>query len=174
MTRTKEKLARLKLLLLDVDGVLTDGTINYTDSGEEIKRFDSKDGLGMRLLMESGIRVGIITGRKSGALIHRCDNLGIDLVYDGVSDKAAVFDAVLQKTGVTAMQTGFAGDDLPDLPVLKKAGTAITVADAPACIKAHCDLVTFQKGGKGAVREICEAILKAGGKWETAVSKFYP
>ena len=170
----KEKLAKIKLLLLDVDGVLTDGKINYTDSGEEIKSFNSKDGLGIRLLMHSGIKVGIITGRKSGALTHRCKNLGIDLLFDGIIDKVKAFNTILEKTKITAEQTAFAGDDLLDLGVMKLAGLSICPVDALPYIQKYADIVTSHKGGEGAVREICDEILKAQDKWETIIDKYIP
>ncbi|MCK5312375.1 MAG: HAD-IIIA family hydrolase [Desulfobacteraceae bacterium] len=168
----KEKLTNIKLLLLDVDGVLTDGKITYTDKGEEIKSFNSKDGLGIRLLMNSGIKVGIITGRKSGALTHRCKNLGIDLLFDGITDKLKAFNTILEETNITAKETAFAGDDLPDLPVMKCAGLSISPADAPSYVQEHSDIVTRQKGGEGAIREICDEILKAQNKWETIIDKY--
>jgi 3-deoxy-D-manno-octulosonate 8-phosphate phosphatase (KDO 8-P phosphatase) len=168
----KEKFTNIKLLLLDVDGVLTDGKITYTDAGEEIKSFNSKDGLGIRLLMDSGIKVGIITGRKSDALTHRCKNLGITLLYDGIKDKLTAFNAILEKNKISASETAFAGDDLPDLPVMKQAGLSICPADAPSYIQDHSDFVTIQKGGKGAVREICDEILKAQGKWELIIDTY--
>ena len=168
----KEKLANIKLLLLDVDGVLTDGKITYTDIGEEIKSFNSKDGLGIRLLIESGIKVGIITGRKSGALTHRCENLGIDLLFDGVIDKVKAFNKILYKTKISASETAFAGDDLPDLPVMKRAGLSIAPADAPPYIQEHADIITRQKGGEGAIREICDEILKAKNKWDMIINKY--
>ncbi|MFO7753890.1 MAG: HAD hydrolase family protein [Desulfobacteraceae bacterium] len=169
----KDKLAGIKLVLLDVDGVLTDGSIVYTDAGEEIKRFDSKDGLGLRLLMKSGISAGIITGRKSQALLHRCRNLGIDLIFDNVKhDKRKAFDTILENTGFTASETAFAGDDLPDIPVMKKAGIGFAVADAAKEVVENADIVLSNPGGCGAVREISEHILKAKGKWLQAIAPF--
>lgn len=167
-----EKFSNIKLLLLDVDGVLTDGKITYTDKGEEIKSFNSKDGLGIRLLMDSGIKVGIITGRKSDALVHRCKNLGIELLFDGITDKLQTFKDILKKTELHSDNTAFAGDDLPDLPVMKAVALSITPADAPEYIKEHADFVTRQKGGEGAIREICDKILQAQGKWETIIEKY--
>ena len=168
----KEKLVNIKLLLLDVDGVLTDGKITYTDKGEEIKSFNSKDGLGIRLLMDAGIKVGIITGRKSNALAHRCKNLGIDLLFDGITDKVKAFNIILKKTKMTANETAFAGDDLLDLGVMKLAGLSISPADAHPHIQKYADMVTRQNGGDGAVREICDEILKAQGKWESIIDKY--
>lgn len=170
----KEKLTQLKLLLLDVDGVLTDGQITYTDSGEQIKSFYSKDGLGLRLLMDEGIKVGIVTGRTSKALDHRCQNLGIDLIFDGIKDKSKALDQIVSRTGIAPRHIGFAGDDLIDLPAMSRAGISFAVADAVEEVRARADYVCRHPGGRGAVREICEAILKAGGKWESIVSGFLP
>ncbi len=166
------KLNRIKLLLLDVDGVLTDGQIIYTDSGEQIKSFSSKDGMGLRLLMDNGIRVGIVTGRKSDALAHRCRNLGIDLVFDGISDKGAAFIKIAEQTGILAKDIAFAGDDLIDLPAMIRAGVSFTVPDAPEEVKLKADMVTSARGGHGAVREICELILKSKGVWEQLINKY--
>ena len=168
---TVHKLKRIKLLLLDVDGVLTDGSIIYTDQGAETKVFNVKDGLGMRLLMEAGIEVGIITGRTSNALHHRCNNLGITLVCDKVQDKAALLDIISKRTGVPWKEIAFVGDDLPDLPLMRKVGLSVAVADAHETVRDHADMVMASKGGAGAVREICETILKAQGLWENIMEK---
>ncbi|MFN2435664.1 MAG: KdsC family phosphatase [Desulfotignum sp.] len=165
-------LSQVKLLVLDVDGVLTDGRIIYTDSGEQIKQFTSRDGLGLRLLMDNGILVGIITGRISGALTHRCRNLGIDLIFDGIYNKAEALDQMARKTGIDPSAMAFMGDDLIDLPAMARAGVAIAVADAADEVKARADIVTRASGGHGAVREICDAILKAAGLWENALKPF--
>lgn len=167
-----ERLKKLRLLLLDVDGVLTDGSIVYTDSGEQVKTFNSKDGLGLRLLMDAGVDVGIVTGRTSGALLHRCKNLGIDLIFDGIKDKAAAFDEILASTGLESGEVGFMGDDLIDLPAMTRAGAAFTVADASVEVKNRADMVSDLPGGQGAVRQICERILKARGEWDGIISGF--
>ncbi|WP_321413396.1 HAD-IIIA family hydrolase [uncultured Desulfobacter sp.] len=166
------QLADIQLLLLDVDGVLTDGSITYTDTGEQIKTFNAKDGLGIRLLMDAGILVGIVTARVSGALRHRCENLGITLVFDGIRDKASALAAISETTQVSTAQIAFMGDDLIDLPAMTRAGFAFTVADAPVEVKDRAHLITELPGGKGAVRQACEAILKAKGLWENAISRF--
>ena len=167
-----DKLNRLRLLLLDVDGVLTDGGIIYDDSGAQIKVFDVKDGLGIRLLMLAGIQVGIATGRRSQALIHRCENLGIKLVLDGLSSKADVPETVFRLTGITPEETGYVGDDLMDLPLMKSSGVSFAVADAHEMIRRQADMVASRPGGKGAVREICEIILIARNQWENVISRF--
>jgi len=166
------RLERIKLLILDIDGVLTDGGIVYNDNGVETKEFNVKDGLGIRLLMEAGVDLCIITGRRSGALNHRCKNLGIDLIFDGIDNKAAVFDLVLDRTGATAEETAFIGDDLPDIALMKKVGLAIAVADAHPIVLENADMVTSANGGRGAVREACEAILKARGLWENILERY--
>lgn len=165
-------LSKIQLLLLDVDGVLTDGTITYTDSGSQIKQFSSRDGLGLRLLMDAGIDVGIITGRKSNALHHRCTDLKITLLFDGIRDKAAALEDICSQTGIKKQNMAFAGDDLIDLPVMKAVGTSFCVADASNDVKNHADIVTRACGGHGAVREICEMILKAKGLWQTILDTY--
>lgn len=168
------QLSDTQLLLLDVDGVLTDGTITYTDSGEQIKRFNAKDGLGLRLLMDAGIKVGIITGRSSQALVHRCRDLKIDLIFQGTIDKSKALDAVRTETGIDTDRIAFVGDDLIDLPVMTRVGIPICVFDALPDVKKHAIYVTDACGGKGAVREICEKILKAKGLWETILARYLP
>ncbi len=168
----KTKLSNIKLLLLDVDGVLTDGTITYADSGEQIKSFNSKDGLGLRLLMDAGIKVGIITGRTSKALEHRCNNMGITLLFDGIKDKSKALSTIASQTKIGLENMAYVGDDLIDLPVMKKVGISFCVADASSDVKNHSDITTTKKGGKGAVREICESILKAKGMWDTILNKY--
>ena len=165
-------LSDIKLLLLDVDGVLTDGGISYTDSGEQVKTFHSSDGLGLRLLMDAGIEVGIITGRRSDALKHRCDNLGIRILHQGVRDKPAALASITTETGISTQQMAYAGDDLIDLPVMRRVGTAIAVANACEEVKTHAAWVTRASGGNGAVREICEAILKAKALWQDILDRY--
>ncbi len=166
------KLKKIKLLLLDVDGILTDGSIMYTGKGEEIKIFNAKDGLGIKLLINAGIKVGIITGRKSQALTSRCRDLGIDIVFDGIQNKIKALETILKHTGIKPEETAFAGDDLPDLPVMKRVGLSVTVPDASGHVIDRADMVTVFKGGKGAVRQICEDILKAKDLWKETMAEF--
>jgi 3-deoxy-D-manno-octulosonate 8-phosphate phosphatase (KDO 8-P phosphatase) len=166
------KLKDTKLLLLDVDGVLTNGSIVYHDDGSETKVFNVKDGLGIRLLMQTGIQVGIVTGRRSEALSHRCRDLGIDLVFDNVRDKAAILDTIINETGIDPEQMAFIGDDLPDVPVMRRVGLSIAVGDAHEMVVHRADMVTGAIGGGGAVREVCESILKAKRLWQTALEGF--
>ncbi len=154
-------LENIDLLLLDVDGVLTRGDISYTDDQSESKVFNVKDGLGIRLLMQAGIPVAIVTGRSSKALYRRCDDLGITLIRDGVARKESILDDVVQETGISPDRMGFMGDDLPDIGLMKKIGVGIAVADAHPLVKQYARLTTRCRGGEGAVREICEGILTA-------------
>ncbi len=167
-----EKLNKIRLLLLDVDGVLTDGSIIYDDNGVQTKRFNVKDGLGLRLLMLAGIQVAIATGRSSKALQHRCRNLGITLVFDGLSTKRDVLNAIYEKTGIARNEIGFVGDDVMDIPLMISAGVSFAVSDAHESIISSADIVTCTKGGQGAVREVCEIILRARGAWDELIKRF--
>jgi 3-deoxy-D-manno-octulosonate 8-phosphate phosphatase (KDO 8-P phosphatase) len=168
----QSKLKRIQLLLLDVDGVLTRGDIIYDDNGQEIKVFNVKDGLGLRLIAEAGITVGVVTGRSSMALKLRCNNIGIEHIFDGVTDKAALLSRISDQTGVSAERTAYVGDDLPDLPIMTRVGVSIAVSDACEIVRQNAAMVTMSKGGRGAIREICETILKAQGLWEQALKRF--
>lgn len=158
---------------MDVDGVLTTGQVIYDDNGHETKVFNVRDGLGIRLLMEAGIQVGIVTGRRSMALAHRCDNLGISLLRDGIRDKAAALEEIYKETGLTPPETAFMGDDLPDLPIMKRVGLPIAVGDAHEIVKKAALIITQAKGGCGAVREISERILKSKGEWESLIQRLF-
>ena len=167
-----DKLKHIKLLLLDVDGVLTDGTIIYNDQKVETKIFHVKDGLGIKLLMNAGIQVCIVTGRGSQALRHRCLDMGLTHVFENVKDKAEILCHIVKLTGISNENTAFVGDDLPDLPLMKRVAVSFAVADAHETLREYADMVTMAKGGRGAVREICEILLKAGGHWEKVVEPF--
>jgi len=167
-----ESLKKVRLLLLDVDGVLTDGTITYNEDGSETKHFHVRDGLGIRLLMDAGIGVAIVTGRSSRALHHRCRNLGIEEIYDGVGDKGALISQIEARTGISREEMAFVGDDLPDLPLMRRVGISVAVADGHPAVREAADMTTAVPGGKGAVREVCEVILKAQGRWEKMKGKF--
>ena len=171
---TDTLLKDLALLLLDVDGVLTSGQVIYDDDGKETKVFNVRDGLGIRLLREAGLQVGIVTGRRSMALVHRCRNLGIRLLKDGISDKAAALAQILSETGAAAAQTAFVGDDLPDLPIMRRVGVPIAVGDAHDMVKQAAVWTTRANGGCGAVREISERILKARGDWNALIGRLFP
>lgn len=166
-------LANIKLLLLDVDGVMTDGRIIYDNNGVETKAFDVKDGHGLKLLQRAGIRVGIITGRQSAIVARRAEELGIELLYQGVKDKSLPFNAILQKLALLPEEVAYVGDDIVDLPVMRKVGFAAAVADAVDDIKPYADLVTRRAGGRGAVREICDFLLKESGRWADVTCHYF-
>ncbi len=157
----RERASKICMLILDVDGVLTDGKLYFDHSGHEMKAFNTRDGLGMKALQKVGIEVAIITGRKSEAVTHRMAQLGIKHVYQGREDKLDAFLDLLEITGLDAQQTCFAGDDWIDLPVLLRAGLAVSVADAEDRVKQQAHWITRRNGGDGAVREICNLILAA-------------
>jgi 3-deoxy-D-manno-octulosonate 8-phosphate phosphatase (KDO 8-P phosphatase) len=164
--------ARIKLLLLDVDGVLTDGSIVYLPAGIETKAFSTRDGLGLRLLQQAGVVVGMITARSSEVVQRRAENLGITLVYQGAGAKRAVYEKIIADLGVTPEQVAYMGDDWLDLPVMTRVGLAVAVADAApeVCEVAH--YVTSRPGGRGAVREVCDLIVEALGKREELLAKY--
>ena len=168
-----QKLKSIKVLILDVDGVLTDGRVIYTDSGEEIKRFDVRDGHGLKLLMRSGIEVILLTGRESKVVLHRARDLGIEHVYQKALKKIEVYKTILADRSLEDKDVGFVGDDLIDLPVLRKVGFSAAVPDAVQEVKEIVDYITTKRGGEGAVREICELLLKAQNKWEALTAKYY-
>lgn len=162
----------IKLLLLDVDGVLTDGKLYYGNSGEELKAFNIQDGLGIKLLQQGGIQVGIITGRVSTLLQRRADELGINPVIQGREDKLIALRELLESQNLGLHQIAFMGDDLPDLSAINLVGLGITVANACSTLAAKADWQTLRSGGDGAVREAAEMILKAQGKFDTLVERF--
>ncbi|MBB5193073.1 3-deoxy-D-manno-octulosonate 8-phosphate phosphatase (KDO 8-P phosphatase) [Silvimonas terrae] len=153
----------VRLMIFDVDGVMTDGSLYYTDAGEELKAFNALDGHGIRMLQDSGVKVAIITGRKSRLVEHRARNLNIDLLYQGASDKLATFAELLAATGLTQEQCGYMGDDVIDLPVMRRVAFAISVPDAPQIVRDNAHLVTVARAGHGAVREACETIMQSQG-----------
>jgi len=155
------KARNIRLVALDVDGVLTDGSIIYTSQGEQVQSFHVHDGLGLKLLGLAEIRVAIISSRSSRALTIRAEELGIKLIYQGLSDKIQVYEEIKEKLGITDKEFAYIGDDWVDLPLLRKAGLAIVVANATQSMKDYADYVTQKPGGSGAVREACELILKS-------------
>jgi 3-deoxy-D-manno-octulosonate 8-phosphate phosphatase (KDO 8-P phosphatase) len=161
----ENKAATIKLLFLDVDGVLTDGRITLNENGEEIKSFDVKDGFGLKQLMKDGIELVIVTGRRSRVVAHRARELGIREVYQGISDKRLVCRRLIKERGFDKSQVGSVGDDLPDLAMFQESGLCITVADAAGEVQERADFITNKRGGHGAVREISEWILKCRGRW---------
>lgn len=168
-----EKIKKIKLLLLDVDGVLTDGSIILGESNQEIKIFNIKDGMGIKLAQASGIEVGIITGRTSEAVKRRAEELDIKILYQGQPDKLKAHDQIKANCGLTDDQIAYIGDDLNDIKLLQKVGLSFTVHDACDEVKTEVDYVTKRPGGKGAIREAIELILKRQGKWEALIQKYY-
>ncbi len=171
---------KIKLFLMDVDGTLTDGgvclisTTNVVDGSEpatvsEMKVFSAKDGQGLSLAHTMGIQTGFITGRRSPAVAKRAEELKVTFVYLGQANKTNAFEECVKKAGVTEDEVAYMGDDLPDIPLARRAGLAVSVADGAAELKAVCHYTTQQLAGRGAAREVIELILKAQGRWEQAV-----
>lgn len=167
----RRKAAKIKLLLLDVDGVLTDGRIIIDDRGVETKQFHVRDGQGIALLKRAGIEIGFITGRSSAVVRHRAKDLGVGLVYQGVANKLSCYEEIKCQQRLKDEQIAYVGDDMIDLPVLLRAGLAFSVADGWPGLASRVDYVTAAAGGQGAVREVAELLLKAQGKWPKLTSR---
>jgi len=166
-----ERAARIRMLALDVDGVLTDGSLYFDNHGNEMKAFNTRDGLGMRALQRQGAVLALITGRKSEIVTRRAANLEIKHIYQGRDDKLDAFNELLADTGIDEQQVCYAGDDWLDIPVLDRVGLSVTVADADEVVKSRVHWVTTRKGGRGAVREICDLILAARGQDEEMLNR---
>jgi YrbI family 3-deoxy-D-manno-octulosonate 8-phosphate phosphatase len=166
------RLARVQLLLLDVDGVLTDGGVTYDDRGGETKTFHIRDGLALRAWRRAGYRAGIITGRSSAVVERRAAELGIEIIRQGIDDKLVAASEVIAECGLTWEETAFLGDDLPDLPVVMRCGVGAAVADACAELRRAAAVVTTLPGGRGAVRELIERLLGARGGWDAVVAGY--
>ena len=151
-------------MIFDVDGVLTDGTLLYGPAGEELKAFSAHDGHGLKMLAASGVPCALLSGRKSKAVALRAEELGIAHVLQGIGDKAAAFERLVASLGMDGASCAFVGDDLPDLEVMKRCGLAVAVANAVDDVKAAAHYVTRARGGRGAVREFCELVLRAQGR----------
>ena len=159
----------VKLMIFDVDGVLTDGTLYYSERGEELKAFNIRDGHGIKMLRQHGVEVALITGRSSRIVELRAANLGITHVYQGAEDKRTAYTALLQLLALTGEQCGCMGDDLLDLPLITRCGFAASVPAAPEAVRSRVHFLTRAGGGQGAVREVCEFILKAQEAFERAI-----
>jgi 3-deoxy-D-manno-octulosonate 8-phosphate phosphatase (KDO 8-P phosphatase) len=162
----------IRLAIFDVDGILTDGGLYYSDSGEETKVFDVRDGHGMKMLERSGVALAIITSRRSQCVARRAENLGIELLFQGVENKLQAFEALIAKLGLTSAQCAYMGDDWVDLPVLRRCGLAVSVPEAPAVVRERVHYVTRAGGGRGAAREACELIMNAQGTFEAQLAPF--
>ncbi len=158
-----DRLTGLKLVAFDIDGVFTDGRFYLSDDGVETKAFHTQDGYGVRRLIDNGLAVAVISGRSSAAVERRMQELGVPHVLLGCKDKVAALDGIIAKLGISAEQCAYAGDDMPDLPLLKHVGVSFAVANAVSAVQRQCDFTTRASGGSGAVREICEMVLAAGG-----------
>jgi 3-deoxy-D-manno-octulosonate 8-phosphate phosphatase (KDO 8-P phosphatase) len=171
-----KRASKIKLILMDVDGVLTDGTLSYLPNvaGEpiEFKLFNSQDGLGCHFCNYVGIKLGVISGRDSPATTERARNTGIKYVFQGHLEKRAIWDEILKDAGVTADEAIFIGDDFTDVPLMKLAGLGCAVANARPEVKAAADYVTVAKGGEGAVREVIEVVLRSQNLWQTILGKY--
>lgn len=172
-SRLGDRLARVDLLLLDVDGILTDGRIILDDRGLETKSFDVTDGHGLKMLQRAGVDVGLVTGRRSLVVENRARELGIREVHQGAKDKLRVVREILRRRGMLPERVAYAGDDVVDVPVLLQVGLAVTVPEAPDYVRERVHWVTSRPGGRGAVREICEAILQAKGLWEATTRRYF-
>lgn len=162
-SQVQARAVKVRLVVFDVDGVLTDGRLYLGDSGEEYKVFHVRDGQGLVMLRDSGVRIAVISGCSSRAVAERMVELGIDYVFQGQADKLEVFEALLNDVGLEPTEVAYVGDDLPDLPVMRQVGLAIAVADAHPWVKQHAHWQTRLPGGQGAVREVCELLMEAQG-----------
>ncbi len=167
-----EQATKIKLVIFDVDGVLTDGSLFIGDDGQEYKAFNSRDGLGMAMLQHSGVEIGIITARTSTVVKHRMDSLAIKYVYQGRKEKLPAYQELLLESGYQSEQVAYVGDDLVDLPVLLNVGLAIAVADAHPFVTKHVHWQTDNNGGRGAARDVCEMIMSAQGTLEQQFARF--
>ncbi len=167
--KVQEKAKSIRMIMMDVDGVLTDGRILYSTDGAEIEAFFVRDGLGLRAAQRAGLLTAILTGRASGAVARRAKELGISEIHQGIPNKVETYEMLLRRHGLTDEAIAYIGDDLNDLPLLTRAGLSVAPADAADEVKARVAYVTARAGGRGAVREAIELILKAQGRWEGAM-----
>ena len=167
------KVKGLKLLLLDVDGVLTDGKITIDDNGVESKSFNVRDGHGIKLIQRGGIKVGIITGRCSEVVKFRAAELGITILHQGIKNKIEAYEEILAQEGLQHSEVAYVGDDVVDLPVMRKVGFSVAVADASEDLFSYVDYVSKHNGGCGAVREVTELILKGNQRWDELTNRYF-
>jgi len=169
-----EAAKKIKLIAFDVDGVLTDGRINYTSSGEEIKSFNVRDGHAIKMASRAGLAVAVITGRESPMVLRRCEELGIKLFYQGVKDKLQSLDDIVERTGFAVSEIAYMGDDVVDLPVMVSVGLGSCPSDAAQEVIQRSDLVTTASGGRGAARELVFLILQAQGQLDGLMARYIP
>jgi len=168
----EERAKDIRIVVFDVDGIMTDGGLMLSDDGQESKTFHSQDGLGLKLLKNTGIKLGIVTGRTSNVVIKRAQNIGITDIHQGIEDKLEAFDAILKAHGLSYEQAAFMGDDVIDLPPIRRARLGVTVPHAMPLVKEHAHYVTERQAGHGAVRELCELIMKAQGTFDGQMAQF--
>ena len=167
-----EKAANIRLLIFDVDGVLTDGSLFIGDDGQEYKAFNSRDGHGIKMVQRHGVIVAIITGRTSKVVEHRMENLGVTHIYQGKLHKLPAYEELAEKLGISAEETAYVGDDVVDLPVMRKVGLAVAVQDAHPLVRAHSHWQTPSGGGHGAARDVCEMLMEAKGVLQTELDSY--
>jgi len=168
-----EKAQKIKLVVFDVDGVLTDGRIIIGDDGQEYKAFNSRDGHGMKLLQYTGVEIAVITGRTSKTVEHRMNGLGINHVYQGKRIKLPVFEELIDKLGLTPDECAYVGDDWVDLSIMSRVGLAVAVQDADNVVKKHAHWITPSRGGQGAAREVCELIMEGQGNLQDQIERHF-
>lgn len=168
----EERARKIKVVIFDVDGVMTNGALGLDDAGLEFKAFHSHDGLGLKLLRNTGIRMGIVTGRSSDVVIKRAENIKIQHIYQGVEDKLEAFNQLLIDMQVNAEECVFMGDDVIDIPPMRRCGLAVTVPHAMPLVKEYAHYITTREAGFGAIRELCELIMKAQGTFDSQMEKF--
>ena len=168
----QQRAKAIKLAIFDVDGVLTDGRLYFMTDGSEFKTFNTLDGQGIKMLINSGVRTAIISGRSTPAVEKRANNLGIQHLYQGREDKLVVLDELLGELGLNYAQVAYLGDDLPDLPVIRRVGLGMAVANAAGFVRQHAHGVTEARGGEGAAREFCELIMRAQGSLDAALDAY--
>ncbi|MFA6314278.1 MAG: phenylphosphate carboxylase subunit delta [Sterolibacterium sp.] len=171
-SRIHQRARRVRLMAFDVDGVMTDGTLYFSSQGDEIKGFNTLDGHGLKMLAQAGIVLAIITGRRSRAVELRAENLGIELLLQGIEDKRAAMEMLLEKRSMSFAEAGYMGDDVVDLPLLRACGFSAGVPGAHALVRQHVDYLPGAEAGKGAVRDVCELILRAQGKLDAALAPY--
>jgi len=169
----RRRILPVRLMIFDVDGVLTDGNITYCDDGSQTKTFNSQDGHGIKMLQRSGVEVALVTGRYCKAVEHRARSLGVARVYQDALVKMDSYRELLEETGLQDEQTGYAGDDLIDIPVMRRAGLAVAVPNAVPQVASYAHYVTRSPGGAGAAREICDLILQVQGNWDRLTERYF-
>ena len=172
MTSIFDKILPLKALIMDVDGVLTDGRVIIDSNGVESKQFDVRDGHGLKMLQRTGFTLAFLTGRRSPVVSHRAAELGIDIVFQRCYDKLAAYQQIKQRLKLADSEIAYIGDDVIDIPVLRRVGFAATVADADLELKAHVDWQSANPGGRGAVRELCHLIMQTQDTWDKAMARY--